>query len=117
MFHWQTPLNRKWWPDVAIIKPEAERAVFSELLAKIGPAQEVVEGNLGRGTFAYAGVRSATARWFSLWQFTVFGGLRFANADTPNRAFTKLTAVTRPDMSQTPFSAEEIGAWTAATAA
>lgn len=112
MFHWGLALNEKWWADVAIIKSEGERTVFGTLLEKIGPAQEVVQSNLGRGTFAYAGVRSATARWFSLWQLTVFGELRFGNADARNRAFTKLSVVTRPDMSRKPFTAEEMGVTT-----
>jgi hypothetical protein len=112
MFHWGVPLNEKWGADVAVIRPERERTVFGTLLEKIGPAREVVQGNLGRGTFAYAGVRSASARWFSLWQFTVFGELQFGNSDAPNRAFTKLSAATRPDMSRKPFTAEETGVTT-----
>ena len=116
MLHWDLALNEKWWADVTIIKPEAERTVFGTLLGKIGPAQEVVQRNFGRGTFAYAGVRSATARWFSVWQFTLFGELRFSNANVPNRAFTKLSVVTRPDMSRVPFTADESGVSTPAAA-
>jgi hypothetical protein len=116
MFHWGLALNEKWLADVTIIKPEGEKTVFGTLLEKIGPAQEVVQSNLGRGTFAYAGVRSATARWFSLWQFTIFRELQFSNATVPNRAFTKLSVVTRPDMSRAPFTAEEAGVSTAAAA-
>ena len=109
MSHWDALLNEKWVPDVTIIKPEGERTVFSTLLEKMGPTPQVVQGNLGRGTFVYEGSRSATLRWFSLWQFTLFGGLQFANSDTPNRSFTKLSAVTRPDMSRAPFTSEETG--------
>jgi hypothetical protein len=109
MFHWGVPLNEKWMPDVAIIRPHVEGLVWSKIIGTMGPNLEVVRGNLGRGTFVYAGTRSLTLRWYSLWQFTVFGGLQFGNADTPNQAFTKLSAVTRPDMSRGPFSDEEVG--------
>ncbi|HUC70941.1 MAG TPA: hypothetical protein VMS01_07115, partial [Stellaceae bacterium] len=60
MFHWGVPLHSKWYADVTIIRPEAER-------------------------------------------------LQFANHDAPIRSFTKLSAVTRPDMSLAPFTGEEAG--------
>jgi hypothetical protein len=108
MFHWRTPLHSKWYTDVAIIRPEAEHYSFGTIFNKMG--QRVgVKDNLGRGTFVYWGTRSASLRWFSLWQFTLFGGLHFGNSDTPNRSFTKLSAVTRPNMSLAPFTSEEAG--------
>ncbi len=116
MFHWGVPLNEKWMPDVTIIIPRAEGLVFSEIIGKMGPNLEIVRGDLGQGTFVYTGTRSLTLKWFSLWQFTVFGGLQFGNPDMPNQAFTKLSAVTRPDMARAPFSNEEIGLSNAAAA-
>jgi hypothetical protein len=116
MFHWSEPLGEKWDPDVAIIRPDGERAVFSEILAKMGSNLEIVQDNLGRGTFQYVGVRGANLKWFSLWQLTVFGGLQFGNAGAPNQGFTKLFAVTRPDISRAPFTSEQAGLPTGAAA-
>ena len=90
--------------------------MFSKLIGAMGPTLEFVRGNLGRGTFVYEGVRGVNSKWFSLWQFTVFGGLQFGSADTPDQASTKLSAVTRPDMSRGPFSDEEVGLSNAAAA-
>ena len=115
-FHWGEPLNEKWTPEVAIIIPHAEGLVFSEIIGKMGKNLEVARGNLGRETFVYTGTRSLTLKWFSLWQFTVFGGLQFGNAAAPNQAFTKLSAVTRPDMSRAPFSNDKVGLSNAAAA-
>jgi hypothetical protein len=75
----------------------------------MGQHSEAVRGDVGRGTLVYEGVRGPTRKWYSLWQFTVFGKLQFANGRIPNRAFTRLSVVTRPDMSKTPFTDEETG--------
>jgi hypothetical protein len=106
MFHWQMPLHSKWYADVAIIRPEAEHYSLGTILYKMGQ-RVTIKGDLGRGTFVYWSTRSASPRWWSLWQFTLFGGLQFGNPDAPNRSFTKLSAVTRPDMSLAPFTNEE----------
>jgi hypothetical protein len=108
-FHWKDSLNEKWMPDVTIIRPHAEHLSFSAILNKMGSNIETVDGDLGRGTFLYWGARG-TPKWFSLWQFTLFGGLQFANSESSNQGFTKLSAVTRPDMTRQPFTAEEAGA-------
>jgi hypothetical protein len=108
MHHWSKPLNSKWYPDINIIKPEIEQHSFQTILNTMG-SRVGVEGDLGCGTFIYWSTRSVSLRWFSLWQFTLFGGLQFENSDAPNRSFTRLSAVTRPDMSLAPFSNEEVG--------
>lgn len=115
-FRWGEPLHKKWYPDVTIIKPHGERLVFSSIIRTMGPTLECVRGNLGRGTFVYEGVRGVNSKWCSLWQFAVFGGMRFGNVHEPSAAFTRMSAVTRPDMSRAPFTAEEIGVRTAAAA-
>jgi hypothetical protein len=116
VFHWSEPLNAKWYPDVTIIKPYAEKFVFETIINAMGRPLELVRGNLGRGTFVYEGVRGAKSKWFSLWQFAIFGGLQFGNASTPRASYTRISAVTRPDMSRVPFTVEEIGALTGAVA-
>lgn len=108
MFHWGMPLHSKWYADVAIIRPEAEHYSFGTILNNMGQ-RVTVEGDLGRGTFVYWGTRSASRRWWSPWQFTLFGGLQFGNSDAPDQSFSKLSAVTRPDMSLAPFTSEEAG--------
>jgi hypothetical protein len=58
IFHWGEPLNEKWIPDVAVIKPEGGNTVFTVIIGQMGrPTREVVEGNLGNGTFIYRGIR------------------------------------------------------------
>jgi hypothetical protein len=109
MFYWGIPLHQKWFPDVTIISPERENIVFRTLISHMGQNLEAVRGNLGRGTLVYEGVRGLTRKWYSLWQFTVFGKLQFGNARIPDRAFTRLSVVTRPDMSKAPFTDEETG--------
>jgi hypothetical protein len=51
-----------------------------------------------------------------LWQFTIFGGLQFGNENTAGASYTRISAVTRPDMSSAPFTDEEIGVLTGAVA-
>ena len=109
MFHWGIPLHQKWFPDVTIIAPEHENTVFSSLTSHMGQHLEAVRGDLGQGTLVYEGIRGPTRKWYSLWQFTVFGKLQFGNARRPDRAFTRLSVVTRPDMSKAPFTDEETG--------
>lgn len=108
--HWGTPLNGKWVPDVTVIEPEHESHVFFNITRIMGPTLDIVQGDFGRGTFGYWGARGSAVRWFSGRQFVVFGGLQFSNAHSPTRAFAKLSAVTRPDMSRVPFTDEEAGA-------
>lgn len=107
-YHWGMPLHPKWYPDVAIIKPEAESESFRAIFNKMGRRRSV-KGNLGRETFVYWGTKSLSLCWWSLWQFTLFGGLRFGSSHLPGDSFTKLSAVTRPDISLGPFTREEAG--------
>lgn len=107
-YHWDIPLHPKWYPDVAIIRTEAEHEVFSTILTKMGQRVSVT-GNLGRGTLIYWGTRSLSPFWWSLWQFTLFEGLRFGNSNLGSVNFTRLSAVTRPDMTLGPFTQEEAG--------
>jgi hypothetical protein len=109
VYHWHEVLNMKWFPHVAVIKPDAEALVFTRVIQKMGTPLHTLQGNLGRSTLTYWGIRGSTSRWFSAWQFTLFGGLQFGNAALPGDSFTRLSAVTRPDMSQVPFTDEEAG--------
>jgi hypothetical protein len=100
MYHWQIALHPDWYADVAIIKPDAEH-LFAAHLYAMRP-RYTVEGNLGRGTFVYEGVRVMPHGWASFWQFNLFGGLRFGSSDSPDRAFTTLSALTRPTVPNLP---------------
>jgi hypothetical protein len=95
-FHFQDVLDPDWYVDVAIINPDHEDKAIDSLLRYFQPGV-LVEGNLGRGTFVYRGLRSREAPAMSLWQFTLFGRMQFGGAPQhPGRAFSKLSAVSRP---------------------
>jgi len=96
-FHFQEVLDPDWHVDVAMIDPDHEDKAIGPLMRYFQPPSALVEGNLGRGTFVYRGLRSRQPPGFSLWQFTLFGRMQFGGAPQHlGRAFSKLSAITRP---------------------
>jgi hypothetical protein len=96
MFHWKDALDSDWYADATLFHPDFERRVIGPLMSYIGRPAAIAEGNLGRGTFVYRGVRSSLIPQVSLWQLTIFGGLQFGNAASfPDARFTKFSVVTR----------------------
>jgi len=95
-FHWKDALDLEWHADPTLFHPEYERRVIAPLLPYIGRPAGIAEGNLGRGTFVYRGMRSSRIPQISLWQLTMFGGLQFASeTQFPNERFVKFSVITR----------------------
>jgi hypothetical protein len=96
-FHFREVLDPDWHVDVAMIDPNHEDKVISAMMRYFQPPSALIEGDLGRGTFVYRGLRSREAPALSLWQFTLFGRMQFGGVPQyPGRPFSKLSAVTRP---------------------
>lgn len=101
-------LGTKWLVEVAMMPPEREHALLFALQSRMGSNVELARGDIGRGTFRYEAVRSRRARFFSMWQLSLFGGITLSHSGNAG-VFRKLIAVTRPDMAQQPFTEEEYG--------
>lgn len=75
--HWRVALRSSTLAR-AIIRTAEARPLFDRLMAASG---DRVSANLGEGTFQYSGLRHAAQPEHTVWQFIVFGGLRFAEGD------------------------------------
>ena len=96
-FHFHEVLDPDWYADVSMIDPDHEDKAIGPLMRYFQPPCTLVEGNLGRGTFVYRGLRSRESPAFSLWQFTLFGAMQFGGVPQhPGRPFSEFSAVTRP---------------------
>ncbi|MBV8567849.1 MAG: hypothetical protein JO273_20565 [Methylobacteriaceae bacterium] len=96
-FHWKEALDPDWLGDAAIFHPEFEDRVLRPLKPCFERPAAVAEGNLGRSTFVYRGLRSAPLQQLSLWQLTLLGGLQFGgDSRFPQGRFTTFSVVTRP---------------------
>ena len=95
-FHWKDALDLDWYADATLFHLEHERRAIAPLLPYIEPFAGIAEGDLGRGTFVYRGMRSSRIPQISLWQLTMFGGLQFASEKQfPNERFVKFSVITR----------------------
>lgn len=95
-YHWNDTLDADWKADPAIFHPDFEERVIGPLKPYFAEPAAIAEGDLGRGTFVYKGLRSSHIPQISLWQLTLFGGLQFGgDAKFPDGRFAKFSIVTR----------------------
>ena len=58
MYHWKDTLDEDWIADPAIFHPDFEDRAVGPLMPYFAEPAAVAQGNLGRGTFVYRGLRS-----------------------------------------------------------
>lgn len=94
-FHWRAALDQDWFADPFIFHPDHENHAINSVMPYMDRST-VVQGNLGRATFVYRGIRSSHIPQLSVWQLTLLGGLQFGG-DTrfPDGRFPKFSIVTR----------------------
>ncbi len=116
------PLRTHWDVQVTTFLPTAEAALMPKFLDALGPAPEKVEGAVGDGTLKYTAWHSRWCKYWSLWQLTMFGGLKVGgDENVPDMAFDRWSAVTvrnegaptQPDDDEMP-DIDRLRAWMAA---
>jgi hypothetical protein len=93
MYHWKVALDPA---RVQVFDQRVGNGILSAIIRDIGLGQ-TVRGDIGHRTFVYEAMRSATDTQFSLWQFSVFGGLELGRLDSPGLRVSRFCAVTRPN--------------------
>ena len=90
------PLAAGWYPEVSMLQPESE-AQFWSSLRKFFPANSTsMKTDLGRGTFVYSGLRSASHPPLTVWQFAWHGGITLYGDNAPPNGASRWWGVTRP---------------------
>jgi hypothetical protein len=71
--HYGKPLSREMWPDVQMVRPENESAMWASLGDYFPAGAPRVNCDLGRGTFRYSCVQSPENDGFTAWVISMHG--------------------------------------------
>jgi hypothetical protein len=104
------PLRRHWEVRVTNFLPAAEAALMPNLVDALGPEPERIERIVGDGAVHYTAWRSRWAKYWSIWELTLFGGLKVGgDEDFPRMAFDRWSALTvRDENAPMPPDADEL---------
>jgi hypothetical protein len=95
-FHFGRPLDRNFWPDVAMQHPDHEGAIWASLAPAFPAGCTEIKSNLGRGSFEYSVHKSPKNEAFTVWQMRWHGGIPMHGDNTPPQGVSKWWAITRP---------------------
>ena len=103
-------LRSHWDVRVANLLPSAEAKLITASINALGPDPAGVQRSIGGGAVTYTAWHSRWARYFSVWQLTLFGGLKVGgDEDAPGAAFDRWSAITvRADNAPTPPDKDEL---------
>lgn len=80
-YHYGKPLCHEMWPDVQMIRPEAEAAMWASVSHYFPAAVPRINRDLGNGTFRYSCVRSPANDGFTAWVMGLHGDIRLYGED------------------------------------
>ena len=93
--HWNVILGKDDCAFATVIR-ESGVAFVRDILSRFKPLHRV-HANLGEGTFSYEGLRTTDSPQSTLWQYSLYGGLRFSeNPQIGGDAGSLILAVTGP---------------------
>jgi hypothetical protein len=92
--HFGKPLDPDWYPDVTMLHPDHEAAMWAQIQCYFPPGTERVGANLGRASFLYSGIRSPGHAGFSAWKLAWHGCIPLHGRDGSGADYW--WAITRP---------------------
>jgi hypothetical protein len=80
-YHYGEPLSRQMWPDVQMVRPDAEAAMWASVSQYFPAEVPRINCNLGRGSFRYSCVQSPANKGFTAWVLGLHGNIRLYGED------------------------------------
>jgi hypothetical protein len=88
-------LHRYWEARVTNFLPAEEVALLPNMISRLGPNPSKIKHTVGDGTVKYTAWRSRYLKHCSIWQLSLFGGLKVGGDDDfPELAFDHWSAAT-----------------------
>lgn len=81
--HWQAPITPNYEVDVFWLSLRRDEAIFRRLFS-MRAAQRLCE-DVGAGTFAYSAAQGVDNPKVSVWELSIYGGIKLAAGGTPAR--------------------------------
>jgi len=94
--HFRKPLSPDFCPHVVMLHPDREADVWSSMAHLFPPGVPKVNGDLGHGTFIYAGMRSVANEAFSVWEMAFHNGIPLHGDGSPPQGIDKYWSATVP---------------------
>lgn len=91
--HWKVLIGSDFSVEIFALTPHGE-AVFQRLLTM--PAAERIRQDVGAGTFSYEAAQGIDIPQISVWEFSIYGGVKLRDRTAPEQTVSKIGAMVGP---------------------